>query len=214
MTVSIKVWSDYVCPFCLLAEEPLRQAALGADAEIEWMPFELRPHPAPTLRPEGDYLRGAWQSSVYPLAERMGVAIRLPDVSPQPYTRLAFEGYQFARGHGLGQSYVPRMLRAFFHENRDIGDVDVLTRIAAELGLPAGEFRAALEQGTYSTAHRYALAAADQHRITSVPTVIVDGTHRIEGVPSVAGLRAAIDAARAKDTAPVRAGAARGSSPW
>ncbi|MDO0939383.1 DsbA family protein [Streptomyces sp. DG2A-72] len=212
--VSIKVWSDYVCPFCLLAKEPLRQAVLGADAEIEWMPFELRPHPTPTLRPEGSYRQGAWERSVYPPAERMGPAGRLPDVSPQPYTRLAFERYQFARGHGLGQSCVPRMLRAFFHVDRDLGDLEVLTRIAAELGLPAAEFRTVLEQGTYATAHRCALAAADRHRITSVPTVIVDGTHRIEGVPAVARLRAAIAAARAEDTVPARAGAAQGSSRW
>jgi predicted DsbA family dithiol-disulfide isomerase len=64
------------------------------------MPFELRPEPHPTLRPEGDYLRRAWQQSVYPLARRMGVEIRLPPVSPQPHTHLAWEGFHFAKGHG------------------------------------------------------------------------------------------------------------------
>jgi hypothetical protein len=42
------------------------------------MPFELRPVPHPTLRPEGDYLQRAWQQSVYPIARRMGVEIKLP----------------------------------------------------------------------------------------------------------------------------------------
>ena len=31
----------------------------GKDVEVEWMPFELRPEPHETLRPEGDYLRRA-----------------------------------------------------------------------------------------------------------------------------------------------------------
>ena len=45
----------------------------GQDVAVEWMPFELRPYPEPTLRPEGEYLRSAWERSVYPLAARLGV---------------------------------------------------------------------------------------------------------------------------------------------
>src|ERR1700736_4890236 len=100
MSLKINVYSDYVCPFCYLAEFPFREAIKGKDVEDEWMPFELRPEPQPTLRPEGEYLQRAWSQSVYPIAERMGVPIALPPVSPQPYTHLAFEGYQFAREHG------------------------------------------------------------------------------------------------------------------
>ena len=83
------------------------------------MPFELRPEPQPTLRPEGDYLQRAWQQSVYPIARRMGVPINLPPVSPQPHTHSAFEGYQFARGHGKGNDYNRRVLEAFFVEEDD-----------------------------------------------------------------------------------------------
>ena len=49
--------------------------------QIAWQPFELRPEPTPTLRPEGDYLQSTWQRVVYPMAERMGVPIVLPRVS-------------------------------------------------------------------------------------------------------------------------------------
>ena len=89
------------------------------------MPFELRPEPHPTLRPDGDYLQRAWQQSVYPTAARMGVPIRLPEVSPQPHTHLAFEGYQYARERGRGNAYNDRVLEAFFVEGSDIGQIDV-----------------------------------------------------------------------------------------
>ena len=39
------------------------------------MPFELRPEPHPTLRPEGEYLQRAWSQSVYPIARQMGVLV-------------------------------------------------------------------------------------------------------------------------------------------
>jgi DSBA-like thioredoxin domain len=37
--LKLKVWFDFVCPFCLLAEKPLAEALKGFDLEIEWMPL-------------------------------------------------------------------------------------------------------------------------------------------------------------------------------
>lgn len=65
----------------------------------------------------------------------MGVGLKLPSVSPQPHMALAWEGYQFTREHGKGGASNGRVLRAFFQEDLDIGDIEVLTRLAAELGL-------------------------------------------------------------------------------
>jgi len=75
----------------------------------------------------------------------MGVPIKLPSVSPQPHTHLAFEGFQFAKQHGKDNEYNHRVLQAFFQEDQDIGQIDVLARLAAEVWLDAGEFRQALE---------------------------------------------------------------------
>ncbi|MFB7502955.1 DsbA family oxidoreductase [Streptomyces broussonetiae] len=190
--VGIKVWSDYVCPYCMLAEIPLHEATFDLDVEIEWMPFELRPHPSPTLRPEDAYLPAIWARSVYPMARRMNVDITLPTVSPQPYTRLAFEGYQYAAEHGRAAAYTPRVLRAFFQENRDIGQLDVLTDIASELGLDESGFAEALTAGTYTKTHQEALRTAQAYRISVVPTIIVGERHRIEGVPAAAQIRRAV----------------------
>ncbi|MFI5530403.1 DsbA family protein [Kitasatospora sp. NPDC051853] len=190
--VRIKVWSDYVCPFCMLAEGPLHEATHDLDVEIEWMPFELRPHPTPTLRPEDAYLPAVWARSVYPMARRMGVDITLPTVSPQPYTRLAFEGYQYAAEHGRAAEYTPRLLRAFFQENRDIGRTEVLADIATELGLDADGFTRALDEGTYTETHREALRTAEAYRISVAPTLIIGERHRIEGVATAAQIRKAV----------------------
>ncbi|MFJ5535503.1 DsbA family oxidoreductase [Vreelandella titanicae] len=48
MSQQIIVYTDYVCPFCLLAEEAITQAIQGLDVEIRWRPFELRPAPVPS----------------------------------------------------------------------------------------------------------------------------------------------------------------------
>ncbi len=194
MPTTIEVFSDFVCPFCYLAEQPLADAVDGTDVQIAWQPFELRPEPTPTLRPEGDYMQSTWQQVVYPMAERMGVPIVLPRVSPQPYSRLAFEGFAYAAERGLGQRYTEQIFRAFFVKQRDIGRPEVLTDVAAELGLDGDDFRAGLDTGRYVETHQRALRRARELEITTAPTFLVDG-RRVEGVPSAEALHRLLNSA-------------------
>jgi predicted DsbA family dithiol-disulfide isomerase len=165
----------------------------GKDVEVEWMPFELRPEPYPTLQPEGEYLQRAWSQSVYPLARRMGVPIVLPEVSPQPHTHLAFEGYQFAREHGQGNAYNHRVLEAFFRDGQDIGDIGVLTKLAGEVGLDQRVFEDALRSRKYREAHSHALRHAyEQAGVTGVPMFVI-GRHVLTGLQDRETLEAVID---------------------
>ena len=128
--VKIKVYSDYVCPFCYFGEQILKELQEEEGGfSVEWMPFELRPFPTPTLKPEDEYLPRVWESSVYPMAESLGLEVSLPTVSPQPYTHFAFEGYQFAKEQEKGEEYSNRVFEAFFKEDKDIGNIDVLTEL-------------------------------------------------------------------------------------
>jgi predicted DsbA family dithiol-disulfide isomerase len=162
------------------------------------MPFELRPEPHPTLRPEGEYLQRAWSQSVYPLARRMGVPIALPPVSPQPHTHLAFEGYQYAKEHGKGNEYNHRVLEAFFVEGRDIGDVGVLTGLAGEVGLDENDFGDALRSRKYREAHRGALRHAyEEAGVGGVPLFVI-GEHALTGLQDQGTLEAVIEAEMAR----------------
>ena len=160
------------------------------------MPFELRPEPHPTLRPEGDYLQRAWSQSVYPIARSRGVPINLPPVSPQPHTHLAFEGYQYAREHGKGNEYNHRVLTAFFVEGKDIGQIDVLTRLAGEVGLNEKEFEEALRTRKYREAHQQALRHAyEEAGVTGVPMFVI-GNQVLTGLQDRETLEAVIEEAR------------------
>jgi predicted DsbA family dithiol-disulfide isomerase len=158
------------------------------------MPFELRPEPHPTLRPEGEYLQRAWSQSVYPLARRMGVPIVLPQVSPQPHTHLAFEGYQYAKEHGKGNEYNHRVLEAFFVEGQDIGQIEVLSKLAGEVGLDQREFGEALRTRRYREVHRRALRHAyEEVGVTGVPMFVIGG-RVLTGLQDRETLEAAIEA--------------------
>ena len=191
MRPRIRVWIDFVCPYCLLGKMIIREATQGLDVDIEWMPFELRPYPTPTLKPEDDYLPAAWKDGVYPAALRLGADIRLPTVSPQPYTRKAFLGLQFAASHGKEDAYVDAVLRAFFQKNLDIGDTAVLQDIASELGLPAEELDAALASAAFGSHHDASLQVARAAGIRAVPSLEVGG-RIFSGMPDAAAMRGAI----------------------
>jgi predicted DsbA family dithiol-disulfide isomerase len=102
------------------------------------------------------------------------VPIKLPPVSPQPHTHLAFEGYQYAKEHGKGNDYNHRVLQGFFVEGQDIGQIDVLAKLAGEVGLNQQEFEEALRTRKYREAHQQALRHAyEEAGVTGVPMFVI-----------------------------------------
>ncbi len=79
MTLQIKVYSDYVCPFCFVGKAAFEEAIKDKDVQVEWMPFELRPSPSPKLDPVNDPAkRQMWKNSIEPMAQSLGVEITFP----------------------------------------------------------------------------------------------------------------------------------------
>lgn len=195
MPTSIDVYLDYVCPFCFLVEPALDELKRDRDVEVTIRPFELRPHPVPTLRPEDDYLPRVWEASVYPMSERVGVPVTLPTVSPQPRTEKAFLVLQLAQEQGRAENYTEAMYTAFFREDRDIGVEDTIIDIATSVGLDREEVVAALHSDDRRTRHRENLDyAAKTVGVQAVPAIAVDGV-LLRGVPGAARLRKAVDQA-------------------
>jgi predicted DsbA family dithiol-disulfide isomerase len=204
--VHIDVWSDYVCPFCYLAEPVIARLERESESpvQVRWHAFELRPEPVPTLEPDSEYLQDIWSRAVYPMAKERGMWLRLPPV--QPRSRRAHETAHFASHHGHGPAMQTAIFRAFFEHGEDIGDVDVLAGIAEDIGLDAGDLRAALDAGSYR-----ARVLADEQLalglgLSSVPAIVMrdndqtwDGGLLIEGAqpyPLVADAVARVAARR------------------
>ncbi|WP_312429850.1 DsbA family oxidoreductase [Lacrimispora sp.] len=185
MKLKVKVYSDYVCPFCFLGKDQFEKAMEGKEVDVEWMPYELRPRPSEQLDPANDPVKSElWKNAISPRAKAWNIDMKLPDVSPHPYTDLAHQGFLYARDMGKGADYNKRVFKAFYQEDKNIGEIDVLAKLAAEVGLDEAEFQKALVSGKYQEAHQQALAHAyEEAQITSVPTFLI-GEERIEGAAS------------------------------
>lgn len=193
MPTPVEVYVDYVCPFCFLADNALSELKRHRDVEIQTKPFELRPDPVPTLRPEDDYLPRIWSDSVYPMAARLGIDIRLPTISPQPRTELAFIGLQIAEEHDLAPEYNTSVFSAFFQHDRDIGDENVLVSIASSLSIDPDTMARELMSDTRRDRQRMSQHhAASSLGISAVPTIVIDN-HLLQGVPNPRRLLNAFD---------------------
>jgi len=162
--------------------------------EIIWRAFELRPEPVPTLDPKGDYLQHAWSTSVYPLAESLGVTMKLPPV--QPRTRLAHESARWARSQGRFDDYHAEIFRAFFERGEDIGDVDVLASLALELGLDSDSLRQALKTRAFEKSVLEDERAAARLGVSGVPAFIANRRATLSGVRPVEHLKQLVDQVR------------------
>ncbi|QIN28527.1 DsbA family oxidoreductase [Brevibacterium luteolum] len=193
MTIKIDVFVDYVCPFCFLVEPAIEELKRDRDVEVTIRPFELRPDPVPTLRPEDEYLPRVWKQSVYPMSDRVGLPITLPSVSPQPRTDKAFMVLQLAQEQGLAKAYTEAMFSAFFQQDRNIGLDEVIIDVATSVGLN----RAEVEEALRSEERRDRQRAAQDYAvhtvgIDSVPGIVVEG-QVLRGVPSATRLKKVVD---------------------
>ena len=161
---------------------------------IVWRAFELRPDPVPTLDPTGDYLHRVWGSSVYPMAEQLGVDIKLPPV--QPRSRRAHEAAHWARRHGKFREYNDAVFRAFFQRGEDIGNTDVLTRLASDMGLEGDDLREALDNDLYVQNVLADEREAKKLGLSGVPAFVANRKIALSGVQSLENLQKLVEHAR------------------
>ena len=88
--------SDYVCPYCLVAKEALRQAMAetGITPDITWHPYELTPEPKPQVDTYHDEKRRAGYQRLVEPCRKLGLDMKLP---PNVIGVLADCGYTSAK---------------------------------------------------------------------------------------------------------------------
>ena len=140
----------------------------------------------PSLDPAGEYLTRVWRDSVYPLAERLGITIRLPAI--QPRSRRAHEAAKWAQTQKEFDAYNEAIFRAFFERGEDISDVDVLVRLARDSNLDASNLSAALESKQFEPD-----VLSDENEATAlglhaVPAFIANRRFALTGVQPLTAL--------------------------
>jgi len=135
-----------------------------------------------------------WGSSVYPLAERLNIRIKLPPV--QPRSPRAHEATRWAKHQGRFSEYNEALFRAFFERGEDISNVDVLSRLASDLGLDGNSLQQALDKDEYLESVLADEREARKLGISGVPAFVANRKAALSGVQSVENLKKLIERAR------------------
>ncbi len=156
---TIDVVSDVVCPWCYIGKRKLeaaleqaRQAGLG-EPEVRWHPFQLNPDMPLEGISRKQYLEDKFggpqrateiYARVKAAGKAAGLELDIDGITQQPNTLAAHALLAFAQQHGaaVGNDVKERLLKAYFVENRFIGNPDELVAIAGEAGLDAQAARA------------------------------------------------------------------------
>jgi predicted DsbA family dithiol-disulfide isomerase len=210
----IDIYSDTVCPWCYLGKRRFELAVAARpqyEPRVTWRPFELNPDIPAEGVDRAAYLAARIgnaarvteiQTELERQGEASGIEFRFDLIKRMPNTRrshlliahAARRGRQAAaRGNGLQAAVKERVMRAYFEEGCDIGDIEELVRLGVEAGLTERETRAALilREG------QDGVIAAERHAgvlgITGVPTFIFDGQYTISGAQEVGALARVFD---------------------
>jgi predicted DsbA family dithiol-disulfide isomerase len=194
--LTIVVYSDVICPWCYIGKHRLEQglAASGQQAEVTWLPYELNPDMPEEGVDRTAYLdakfgpgkRPAIEARLTEAAAEDGLAFNWDKVTRTPNTRKAHILIALATGLGIGNAAKGALMRAFFHDGRDIGNETVLCEIGAALGIETMELKVAFVDPAIRQEIDRLEAQAHQIGVQGVPFFILNHSHGLSGAQPVA----------------------------
>ncbi|MGD1942792.1 MAG: DsbA family oxidoreductase [Leptolyngbyaceae cyanobacterium] len=210
MTLTIEITSDFICPWCWVAETRLQRALAqlnpAVDVQWVWQPFELNPDmPAAGLdrRTYRTQKFGSWAYSqqldaqTVQATQQDGLAFRYDLMTTTPNTLQAHRLTGFAAQQGHAPAMAERLLRAYFAEGANIAEVEVLVQLAGEVGLDQDAVRRFLQSDAGISAMREQEQQAIAQGVHGVPNIRI-GTQVLSGAQPlevfVDALQAAVQA--------------------
>lgn len=204
--MTIDIYSDVMCPWCLIGYGQLNKALGELDGEIEallrWRPFELNPdmprqgeeQEAHLQRKygrsakEGAAVRGQMKS----IADSAGVSLSYEGSDEAPpammwNTRAAHKLLTWAleeAGPKVQTDLKLALFKAHFNERQNVSDDAVLLDIAASVGLHREAAKAALADDDLEARVVAEERQAWDLNISGVPAMIVNGKFMIPGAQS------------------------------
>jgi predicted DsbA family dithiol-disulfide isomerase len=189
--------SDVACPWCAIGLASLQRALASLDgsvqADIHLQPFELNPNLAFEGEDASEHLMRKYgigeaqleanRKAIRDRAAPLGVEINTGKGSHVWNTFDAHRLLHWAALQDAGKALALKqaLFRAYFTDNENVADCDVLVRIAGDVGLDKDAARRMLDSGEYAEDVRAQERHYQQAGIHSVPAIIVDRQYLISG---------------------------------
>jgi 2-hydroxychromene-2-carboxylate isomerase len=179
MADPIDFYFDFSSPYGYFASTRIEQIAARHGRRVAWRPILLGAvfkvtggRPLPSIPLKGDYTRRDLERT----ARLLGVAFRMPSRFPVAGTAACRAFYWVGDTDGaLAKKLAQALLHAYFAEDRDISNPEVVTAVAARLGIGREALAQALEQPAVKERLRNEVQAAIARGVFGSPYIVVDG---------------------------------------
>ena len=191
--IRLDIFSDPVCPWCYVGKANLDRALVAHPDHpfaIQWHPFQLNPDMPAEGVAKRAYLEekfggkarvDAIHERLREVARNAGVDMNPDKPQRMPNTLNAHRLIHWAGIEAVQSDVVTALMRAYWVEGRDIGDLDTLADIAFESGMD----RDATLRLLQSDADADDILARDQDArkkgVTAVPTFLVAQQYVVSG---------------------------------
>ena len=194
-TLKIDFVSDVSCPWCVIGLKALEQAADRLKDQVvldlHFQPFELNPQMGPEGQDIAEHLHEKYGASpeqsqrnreaIAARGAELGFAFRMDQRSRIYNTFDAHRLLHWAAEKGLQAPLKHALFKAYFTDGQNPGSHEVLADLAAQVGLDADEARALLASDRYAAPVRERKQFYLHHGIHSVPAVVINERHLIQG---------------------------------
>jgi len=160
---------------------------------VRFAPFLLRPEMPPEgMAPRRITPPEAPPTPVETRGESLGIKFnRGRTLSSNSH--LSLEAAEFAFEYGDAWRFHRRMFKAYFEDLEDIGSLDAVVRIGADVGLPAADLRQALEEGRFRERVDEGIAWTRGVGVTAIPTFVFNQRFAVVGAQELATFRQVLD---------------------
>jgi predicted DsbA family dithiol-disulfide isomerase len=156
---------------------------------IEWKAWKMPEDAVVPDKPEGYYAQA--KEFLSNLTKQVGLEIKPP--TTRYNTFLAHVGAKYANEKGLFDPYHVRIFEAVWKHDENIEDVEILEKIAEEVGLNPEEFKQALQEQTYVSQVEKDFQEAISQSIHTIPAYIGSSgeiqVHHFNDIPSISQLK-------------------------
>ncbi|NBQ88268.1 MAG: DsbA family oxidoreductase [Betaproteobacteria bacterium] len=192
-SLQIDFVSDVACPWCAVGLNALDQAIERLKDEVrvemKFQPFELNPQMGPEGEDSAEHLKRKYGMSDSQLAaardnlRRRGAEVGFP-FGQRPRIWNTFDAHRlihWAGLHGRQHAMKHALLKAYQADDRNPGERAVLIDCARQCGLDEQEAARVFDSGAYTAEVRQAQAMWREAGIHSVPSIVINGRHLIQG---------------------------------
>src|SRR5262245_24693646 len=149
MASTLLLYTDFVCPFCFIAEESTVPGLLREfELTLDWHGFELHPSTPRGGRPLATLFPGVDLQALHQRTKRFAAGFGVTGFEPPNMlrnTRRALAVAELARDRGRLAPFRAAAFRAHWREGKNLEDLGDLAEIAVSAGLHGDEAVAAAD---------------------------------------------------------------------